>query len=144
MIKLPGLQPAQVCVLRTNPEVNNLKGWALELLYTRWLTSSRSVQSWLSAWLILPTVGKKSTLHRGKAPRLSPGVSPSLLCNRDKAGFDFSTLSGITWASWQAALLSRSSLSKQTKEQTLALISRLQSKQTKLLFFSLNMPNSSL
>lgn len=109
--KFPELLPVQLCVPRTNPETNSLQGWASELLFTRWLTSWSSTQSWLPAWFILIVLKNSQTAQMQDTVQV-PWKSFSFLHNEDKEGFNFITLNSITWASWQAALLSRLSLSK--------------------------------
>lgn len=90
---------------------NSLQGWVSELLLTRWLTSWSSTQSWLPAWFILIVLKNSQTTQMQDTVQV-PWKSFSFLHNEDKEGFNFITLNSITWASWQAALLSRLSLSK--------------------------------
>lgn len=68
----------------------SLKRWALDRLFTRWLTSSASIQSWLPARFI-PIVGESSRSTLLRALRGAP-EPPRLLHHRDKRVF-----SGARW-----------------------------------------------
>lgn len=98
MNKFPELQPARVCVLRTNPEVNKSKGVGVRTALHQ-MVNFLTFCSELALRLTHPLIvgeKKKSETALMQGTMQVPQNSWSFLHNGDKAGFNFSMLNDIT------------------------------------------------